>query len=195
MEVAADTGAITGYAVTWDFDGDGMRFTKGCFSKSIAGRTGKIPLLIGHAAGGSSIFETVGFLTELKEDDIGLLVTATFLDTERGQAARDQALKGGVKAMSLQARPIQHTREAGSGVLIVSEAALIEVTLTNTPMDIGATIVAVRAGGEPPAPAAAVRGAGGEPLPTEPPVITDTPEAQAARGREIALLELGDVQC
>ena len=193
LEVAADTGAITGYAVTWAFDGDGLRFTRGCFDKSIKERAGKIPLLIGHAAGGSSIFETVGFLTELKEDEIGLLVTGTFLDTERGQAAREQAIKGGVKAMSLQARPIQHSREAKTDVLIVSEAALMEVTLTNTPMDVGATIVAVRDGVEPPPPAIAARGAGGEPLPTEPPVITDTPEAQAARAREIALLELGGV--
>jgi len=182
MEVAKDTGGITGYALTWDCISDGFSFQKGCFSKSIAERAGKIPLMIVHASNGASVFETVGFLTELVEDDHGLLIKAEFLDTSLAIAAREQALAGGIKAMSIGAKPLNFTRTAN--LVSVTEAKLIEVTLTNVPVDTDAEILSVRSEG-----AATETVTLPEPN-LEPSVRTDTPEAAAKRHCEMELLIL-----
>ena len=182
MEVAKDTGGITGYALTWDCNADGFQFSRGAFTKSIAERAGKIPLLISHNKGTGSVFETVGFLTELTEDEHGLLITAEFLDTPLGVATREQALAGGIKAMSIGAKPLKFTRDAS--LVLVSEAKLIEVTLTNVPVDTEADILSVRSEG---AESETVS------LPKtnlEPSVSTDTPEAAAERHFVLELLKL-----
>lgn len=186
-QMKVDAGTITGYALTWAFDADGYQFERGSFAKTIQERTGKIPLLIAHAKKAvgrpTSVLETVGFLTALAEDDTGLLVTAPFLETELAQTTREQAMAGGIKSMSVGTRPLKYTQD---GALVrVSEAKLIEVTLTNIPVDDDAEILTVRSEGA---------GAATAPLPVtpEPPVRTDTPEAAVLREQEITLLELGD---
>ncbi len=200
MEVAADTGSFTGYAMTWAYDKDGVRFEQGSLARSIKDRAGKIPVMIVHARDGGTVMETVGFLAELTEDHVGLMVRGGFLSTDLGQAARAQAVADGIKFMSIGAKPLRYER-AGR-VLVVHEAKLLEVTLTNIPADPDAEILTVRtedAAGTPapPPPEPPVRtdtpeAAAGTPAPPppEPPVRTDTPEAAADRSRRMTLLTL-----
>ena len=136
IAVAADTGAFTGYAMTWAYDEDGFRFEQGCLARSIADRAGKIPVMTRHLKHGGTVMETVGFLTDLTEDHIGLLVRGEFLDTELGQAARTQACAGGIKGMSTGTKPLRYQR--ANRTIVVREAKLLEVTLTNIPEDPGA---------------------------------------------------------
>ncbi len=179
MEVAADTGSFTGYAMTWAYDKDGFRFEQGSLARSIKDRAGKIPVMIRHAKHGGTVLETVGFLMDLTEDNVGLLVRGDFLDTELGQAARDQARAGGIKCMSTGTKPLRYQR--ADRVVVVREAKLLEVTLTNIPEDPDAEIQTVRTedAADPPAPP-----------PPDPPVPTDTPEAAADRSRRMTLLSL-----
>ncbi len=180
IEVAADTGSFTGYAMTWAYDEDGFRFEQGSLARSIKDREGKIPVMIRHHKQGGTVLETVGFLTDMTEDHVGLLVRGEFLDTELGQVTRAQACAGGVKCMSTGTRPLRYQR-AGR-VIRVQEAKLLEVTLTNVPSDPGAEIQTVRTGDAAGTPAP----------PPRKPSAQDTPEAHAARSRRITMLSLGE---
>lgn len=136
------TGSLQGYACTWAYHEDGIQFVKGSFTKTLAERAGKIPVLVRHEQNGSSVLETVGFVTGGVEDDTGLLIDVTFLGTELAQTVRDQAILGGVRAMSINARSIQHT--VTKDIIECKEASLLEVTLTNTPKDPAAEVLLVR---------------------------------------------------
>lgn len=94
---SADGGSITGYASTWtrepDFYGDVV--AKGAFAASIErieaeGRT--LPLLWNHDAGDLKSY--IGTVTDLAEDEHGLLFTATFDSTPEAQRARELAMDG-----------------------------------------------------------------------------------------------------
>ncbi len=180
MEVAADTGSFTGYAMTWAYDKDGFRFEQGSLAKSIKDRAGKIPVMTRHAKHGGTVLETVGFLMDMTEDNVGLLVRGEFLDTELGQAARTLACAGGIKCMSTGTKPLRYDRV--QRLVVVREAKLLEVTLTNIAEDPDAEILNVRTEDDAGPPA---------PPPPEPPV-QDTPEAAADRSRRMTLLSLGE---
>ncbi len=137
-----EEGELEGYAVTWGFDGDGIRFTKGSFKKTVAERAGKIPLLVKHDSDGSSVFKTVGWVKEGEADDHGLVIRASFLDDSLSQNVRERAKNGGVKGLSINAVSVKDTME--DGVLVSKEAKLREVTLTNIPKDPESEITAVR---------------------------------------------------
>lgn len=137
-----EKGALEGYAVTWDFDEDGIRFTRGSFKKTIAERAGKIPLLVKHDRDGSAVFQTVGWVQEGTPDDHGLKIRATFLDDDLSQSVREKAKNGGVKGLSINALSVKDKPK--DGVLVSTEAKLREVTLTNIPKDPNSEITAVR---------------------------------------------------
>lgn len=150
LAIAADTGEISGYACTWAYNGDGYQFLRGAFKRSLAERAGKIPLLIRHVKHGTHVLETVGFIERGEEDETGLMIHAPLLDTELAQTVRRQALAGGVKSFSVKATPLQYDRDE-HGVIVSREAKLVDVTLTNMPVDPGAEIMSIRSE-EPPAP-------------------------------------------
>lgn len=96
VEVAPN-GTIRGYAATWTREPDswGDVVARGAFAKSIerhAEEGRALPLLWNHEAGDLKSF--IGTVTELAEDDHGLLFSAAFDGTERAQRARELALDG-----------------------------------------------------------------------------------------------------
>jgi len=137
-----DTGHISGYCATWTYQADGIRFVPGCFDRSIAERSGKIPLVTKHITQGGTIYETVGFVVSGENDNQGFHVEAVFLDTEAGQAARTLAAAGGVKFLSIGAKPI--TFERVNGIAVTTEAAIRDVVMTNDPADLEAEVTAAR---------------------------------------------------
>jgi HK97 family phage prohead protease len=158
--VITDAGILTGYALTWGYDGDGFRFSKGNFTKSLRERAGKIPLKVerhtqSERTKGGAVMETVGFVKTGHEDDIGLFVECEFLNAPEAQKVRHHARAGGVKGLSAQSRPI-HPDLIG-GFIVCREAALEDILLTNAPADLHAEVLSVReadatAVAEPPAP-------------------------------------------
>lgn len=95
-EVKADNGMITGYASTWTREPDsyGDVVKQGAFAESIAKieKEGKVlPLLYRHADG---LYDFIGTITLLKEDDHGLKFEATFDDTKEAQRARELVIDG-----------------------------------------------------------------------------------------------------
>lgn len=97
VELKADNGSISGYASTWTREPDsyGDIVAKGAFAESIAAIEAsgkKLPLLWNHDSGDLKAY--IGTVTDLAEDDHGLLFTATFDDTPEAQRARELASDG-----------------------------------------------------------------------------------------------------
>ena len=97
IEAKADNGMISGYAATWirEPDSYGDIIAKGAFKECIERikTEGKVlPFLWNHDS--FNLDSYIGTVTELKEDDHGLLFEATFDDTPEAQRARELAMDG-----------------------------------------------------------------------------------------------------
>lgn len=93
---AADTGSITGYASTFTREPDwaGDVVAKGAFAdwlKAYAESGSTLPLLYNHD---QSLDSFIGRVTDIREDERGLLFTAEFDATEKAQRARELAMDG-----------------------------------------------------------------------------------------------------
>ncbi len=197
LALEQETGELVGYACTWAYTGDGFRFRKGSFTRTIAERSGKIPLLVKHNKQATNVFETVGWITAGEEDEVGLLVRAKFLSTPLAQRVRRQAQAGGVSAMSIQAQALRYSVD--DGLIDAREAKIIDITLTNVPRDPAAQLISVR-DATPSAPDAAPGPQAGDPAAPaadapvakredpEPGLAKDTAAAVALRERTIELL-------
>ena len=95
--VKADYGRVCGYAATWTKEPDsyGDICRKGCFAESLdrIKRKGKVlPLLYNHKS--DSLFDYIGTIVKMVEDDHGLYFEAEFEDTPQAQQARKLAISG-----------------------------------------------------------------------------------------------------
>lgn len=146
-----DAGEFEGYACTWAYEGDGYTLRKGAMAKTIAERMGRIPVKgINHDVHDSDPRDTIGWITEAKEDEKGLWVKVKLIATKFAQDIRDLAQKGGLRGLSVEADVLQSVQKAGSAVREVVEARLNELTVTNRCLDKASEIVIVRAESEAP---------------------------------------------
>lgn len=145
-----DNGTITGYAATWvrepDFYGDVI--AKGAFSNSIERikAEGKVlPLLWNHDA--DDLKSYIGTVTELAEDDHGLLFTATFDDTPEAQRARELAMDGRLAKFSFAYDVIDQMEvelEDGRKANELRELGIHEVSLVMYPANPDTSVVEVK---------------------------------------------------
>lgn len=143
-------GSITGYAATFTRTPDsyGDVIAKGAFAESIERikAEGKaVPLLWNHDSGDLKSY--IGTVTELAEDDHGLLFTASFDGTERAQRARELAADGRLCKFSF-AYGIQDqgtvTLEDGTEANELRKLDLFEVSLVMYPANPDTSVVEVK---------------------------------------------------
>ena len=147
---ADDNGSITGYAATFirEPDSYGDIIAKGAFSESIAAieAEGKaIPLLWNHDSGDLKSY--IGTVTELAEDDHGLLFTATFDGTERAQRARELAADGRLCKFSFAYDVLDQgtvALEDGTEVNELRKLNIHEVSLVMYPANRDTSVVEVK---------------------------------------------------
>ena len=157
VDVKADgaNGSITGYAATFirQADSYGDVIAKGAFAESIErikaeGKT--IPLLWNHDSFDLKSF--IGTVTELAEDDHGLLFTATFDATEEAQRARELASDGRLCKFSFAYAVLDQgsvTLEDGTEANELRKLDLFEVSLVMYPANPDTSVVDVKAAPEP----------------------------------------------
>ena len=146
-------GSITGYAATFTREPDsyGDVVAKGAFAESIERikAEGKaIPLLWNHDSGDLKSY--IGTVTELAEDDHGLLFTATFDATERAQRARELASDGRLCKFSFAYNVLDQgtvTLEDGTEANELRKLDLFEVSLVMYPANPDTSVVEVKASG------------------------------------------------
>jgi len=143
-------GWIEGYlAVFGNIDRQGERIAKGAFAKSVAERVPKgiIPLMARHFAYGGDARDTIGTITEAKEDEYGLWIHADMLPDDDSQLIRQKVASGGVKGLSVGFELLrwEEVEEDGKYVLEIREARLSEGTVTVRPANESAVITAAKA--------------------------------------------------
>jgi len=131
-----DTGGFYGYlAVYGNVDYGGDMFMPGAFAKSLKEHD-TWPLMVKHAAYGGDVTEVVGSFTA-REDEHGLFIDATYLDTPLAQETRAKTDAGIARGLSVGYREIraEDIELEGRMVRAIHEAALIEGTITLVPMN------------------------------------------------------------
>jgi HK97 family phage prohead protease len=151
VELKADgDGYIVGYASTWTKEPDAYNdiVAKGAFAESIERikAEGKaIPLLWNHDSGDLKSY--IGTVTELAEDDHGLLFTATFDATEEAQRARELASDGRLCKFSFAYNILDQgtvTLDDGTEANELRKLDLFEVSLVMYPANPDTSVVEVK---------------------------------------------------
>ena len=152
IEAKADNGTIKGYAATFirEPDSYGDIIAKGAFVECIErikseGRV--LPFLWNHDS--FNLDSYIGTVTDLKEDDHGLLFEASFDDTPKGQRARELAVDGRLCKFSfaydvLEAGDI--TMDDGINAHELRKLNIHEVSLVMYPANPDTGIVDVKSG-------------------------------------------------
>jgi len=142
---AEGPGGFYGYLAVWNtVDLGGEVILPGAFSKSLT-QHDTFPLMVRHALWGGDVSEIVGSFTA-KEDDYGLFIDATYLDTPAAQETRQKTDRGIARGLSVGYREINVRRQQmdGRSVNALVEGALIEGTITIVPMNEQAIITATK---------------------------------------------------
>ena len=151
----ADNGSITGYAATFTRTPDsyGDVIAKGAFAESlerIKDEGKAIPLLWNHDSGDLKSY--IGTVTELAEDDHGLLFTAAFDATDEAQRARELASDGRLCKFSFAYAVLDQatvTLEDGTEANELRKLDLYEVSLVMYPANPDTSVVEVKSASEP----------------------------------------------
>ncbi len=142
-------GSITGYAATFirtpDYAGDVI--AQGAFSKCLERikEDGTVlPLLYDHD---QALDSFIGTVTDIAEDEHGLLFTATFDDTKKAQRARELALDGRLAKFSFAYEIVDQAEielEDGTKANELRELNIMEVSLVLTPCNPDTSVVEVK---------------------------------------------------
>ena len=131
---------ITGVAVPWDTpatvsSGERVAFKRGAFDVNA-----KAPkLLEGH-----DMSQLRGVISELVDDESGLLFTAKFAKTRAADEAIELVKAGAYDSVSVGAVPVKYKFDK-NGVMVVSQANLVEISLVAQPAFADAVITEIAA--------------------------------------------------
>lgn len=156
IKSVSDTGELTGYFSTYQpvADSYGDCVAPGCFTETIKAweEKGKhIPLVWNHNMDDPELI--IGQVDKIEDDEYGPLMTAHFYDTPKAQAARNLMKEGSVYqfsyayAIDSARKPDENEKAADPNINQVLESvSLMEITITPTPAQPLAEMVAVKAG-------------------------------------------------
>ncbi len=160
---------ITGVAVPWDTpatvsSGERVAFKRGAFDVNA-----KAPkLLEGH-----DMTQLRGVVTELVEAEEGLLFTAKFANTRASDEAIELVKAGAYDSVSVGAVPVKFKYDK-AGVMVVSQADLVEISLVAQPAFKDAVITEIAAS-EPEADETPTQD-----IPEEEPMSNENPAVEAS---------------
>ena len=131
---------ITGVAVPWDTpatvsSGESVMFKRGAFDVNA-----KAPKLLEN----HDMTQLRGVITELADDDAGLLFTAKFANTRASDEAIELVKAGAYDSVSVGAIPIKFKYDK-NGTMVVSKASLAEISLVAMPAFSDAVITEIAA--------------------------------------------------
>lgn len=152
FEVKAENGTITGYASTWirEPDSYGDIVAKGAFKECIETikAEGKVlPLLYNHD--GNDLFNFIGIVNELEEDEIGLKFEAAFDETPEGQRARQLSMDGRLCKFSFAYDVLDQATvalEDGREVNELRKLNIHEISLVLYPANPDTSVISVKSG-------------------------------------------------
>lgn len=136
-----DDGRFAGYASVFDVvDNQKDMIVQGAFTRTLREQEGDIRLLWQH-----NFDEPIGVFTTLREDTRGLYVEGRLLlDVQRAKEAHSLLKAGAICGLSIGYVPVEYHIDAQTGVRVLEEVALYEVSLVTFPANSAATVHAVK---------------------------------------------------
>ncbi|MCH2548115.1 MAG: HK97 family phage prohead protease [Alphaproteobacteria bacterium] len=141
LKTIDDQGRFAGYASIFEVvDSQNDRMEAGAFRETLKENTNSIKLLWQH-----NFEEPIGVFTNLREDAKGLYVEGKLLmDVQRAKEAHALLKAGAICGLSIGYVPVRYSIEPDSGVRVLHEVALYEVSVVTFPANSAATVEAVK---------------------------------------------------
>ena len=140
LKAVDDEGRFAGYASIFGVvDSQNDRMEAGAFRETLKDNT-DVKLLWQH-----NFEEPIGVFTTLREDARGLYVEGKLLlDVQRAREAHALLKAGAVCGLSIGYVPVKYHIDANTGVRVLQEVALYEVSVVTFPANSAATVHAVK---------------------------------------------------
>lgn len=140
-----DQGFFSGYASIFDVvDSQNDMIVKGAFQRTLRDHKGDIKLLWQHR-----FEEPIGIFTRMEEDVHGLYVEGRLLlEVQRAREAHALLKSGSVGGLSIGYMPVKYHMDAATGVRVLEEVALYEVSLVTFPANEHAKVRTVKQNGK-----------------------------------------------
>lgn len=138
--IAAD-GRFAGYASVFDMvDNQKDMMLKGAFAGALKSGAGAVKLLWQHQQD-----EPIGVFERMFEDAYGLYVEGRLLlDVQKAREAHALLKAGAVSGLSIGYSPVRYRIDAETGVRLLAEVDLFEVSLVTFPANRSATVTVVK---------------------------------------------------
>lgn len=138
--LAAD-GRFAGYASVFDMiDNQRDVMQKGAFANAMKKGAGAVKLLWQHQQD-----EPIGIFEKIFEDGYGLYVEGRLLlDVQKAKEAHALLKAGAVSGLSIGYSPVRYKIDGVTGVRLLSEVDLFEVSLVTFPANSAATVTVVK---------------------------------------------------
>ncbi len=135
------SGRFAGYASIFNIvDNQRDIVLRGAFSNSLRNRKGDVKLLWQHQQS-----EPIGIIEQIFEDEYGLYVQGRLLLSVKKAAEAMELLKAGVvKGLSIGYSPIRYRLEPDTGIRLLTEVDLWEVSLVTFPANEAAQVTVVK---------------------------------------------------
>jgi HK97 family phage prohead protease len=136
-----EQGGFSGYASIFGVvDSQNDRMEQGAFSETLKDKNTHIKLLWQHC-----FDEPIGVFTTLREDARGLYVEGKLLlDVQRGREAHTLLKAGAICGLSIGYVPVKYRIDPHTGVRVLQEVALYEVSVVTFPANAAAMVQAVK---------------------------------------------------
>lgn len=136
-----DAGRFAGYASIFHIvDNQNDRMLPGAFRQTLQDQQGDIKLLWQH-----NFDEPIGVFASMREDARGLYVEGRLLlDVQRAKEAHALLKAGAIGGLSIGYVPVKYHIDPETGVRVLEEVALYEVSIVTFPANSDATVQAVK---------------------------------------------------
>lgn len=134
-------GSFAGYASVFDIvDNQKDVMMKGAFARALKGGPRAIKLLWQHQQD-----EPIGVFEKIFEDKVGLYVEGRLLlDVQKAREAHALLKAGAVTGLSIGYSPVRYRIDADSGVRMLAEVELFEVSLVTFPANTASKVTVVK---------------------------------------------------
>lgn len=141
LKTVDEQGRFAGYASIFGVvDNQNDRMERGAFAETLKDSARGIRLLWQH-----NFDEPIGVFTILREDARGLYVEGRLLpEVQRAREAHALLKEGAICGLSIGYVPVRHHIDPETGVRVLQEVALYEVSLVTFPANAAATVHAVK---------------------------------------------------
>lgn len=141
LKTLDDSGVFAGYASVFSvIDQQQDMMIPGAFHDTLLKQSGKIKLLWQH-----DMKEPIGMIEQLMEDENGLYIKGRLLlDVARAQEAYSLLRNGVLSGLSIGYSPLRYEIDPATGVRLLKEVELWEVSLVTFPANSAARVTVVK---------------------------------------------------